>query len=690
MTLLLGIDTGGTYTDAVLYDRAARRVVASAKALTTRHDLAVGVGEAMARALAAPGRADETVALVSLSTTLATNAIVEGQGGRVCLLLIGFEPAMLERAGLRRALEGDPVVSLAGGHNSAGEAQLPLDLEAARAAILEHAPAVEAFAVAGQFAVRNPTHERAVAALVRALTDRPVTCGHELTAGLDAPRRALTTLLNARLIPLLDGLIRAVQARMAETGLDAPLMVVRGDGTLVAAAAALDRPIETLLSGPAASIAGARALTGLDDALVSDIGGTTTDVAVLAGGRPALAPEGPLVGGWRTMVEAVAVQTSGLGGDSWVRLGPGGALRLGPRRALPLSLLAQEHPSVLDLLRRQAERPLRGEDEHAGCFAVAVRPGAAPPAGLRQVEAELLAAAQGAPLPLQGRIGNYLEARALDRLIDRGLLGLSAFTPSDAGHVLGLQQGWSREAARLGAAHLARLRARARDAEPETPEALSKVVREALTRGSAECLVDAAFVPERPAGAINGRSLGAAVLDRALRPERGSASGPVPLIDIALRLTRPLVALGAPAAAVYPAVAERLNAELVLPEDAAVANAVGAAAGDVSQAVSAVITAPSEGVFRAHLVAGPRDFRDLEAAAEVAREECARLAGERAGLFGAAALAVTSERRDRTVQVGGTTLFVESVVTARASGLPDAEGAVGAPQSAPLQDPVAE
>lgn len=666
MALLLGIDTGGTYSDAVLYDRA-RGVLASAKALTTRHDLAAGIGEAIAAVLA---RATEPVGLVSLSTTLATNAIVEGQGGRVCLLLIGFEPAMRQRAGLDRALAGDPLVALAGGHDSAGEAQAPLDLEAARAAIAEHGPAVEAFAVAGQFAVRNPAHERAVAALVRELTDRPVTCGHELSAGLDAPRRALTTLLNARLVPLLDRLIRAVRARLTALGVEAPLMVVRGDGSLVAAAAALDRPIETLLSGPAASLAGARALTGLEDALVSDIGGTTTDIAVLAEGRPALAADGALVGGWRTMVEAVAVHTSGLGGDSWVRL-ERGAVRLGPRRALPLSLLAAEQPAVLEPLRRWAEAPLRGEDDYAGCFAVARGREGASDAGLRRSEAELLAAAADGPLALSGRITNYLEARSLDRLVDRGLLTLAAFTPSDAAHVLGLQQGWCREAASLGAALLGRLRGRALGRAPESPEAVSRDVREALVLGSAECLVEAAVAGDAPGAWRDIGAFGRTVLDRALRPERA----PAPLLDVAFRLTRPLVALGAPAAATYPAVAERLNAELVLPEQAGVANAVGAAAGDVAQAVSVLITAPSEGRYRAHLMQGPRDFNDLDDAAEVAREECERLAGERMALAGADGYRVVSARQDRRVQAaGGLTLFIESLVTARAEGRPRAAG----------------
>src|SRR5690606_27963105 len=162
-----------------------------------------------------------------------------------------------------------------------------------------------------------------------------------LTSKLGGPRRALTTLLNARLISMIDRLIAATEGFMSMRGIACPLMVVRGDGALVSAAFARARPIETILSGPAASLVGACHITGLHDAVVSDIGGTTTDVAVLDGGRPRLDPEGATVGGFRTMVEAVSMRTFGLGGDSEVALEAGvlePKILLGPRRLVPLSL----------------------------------------------------------------------------------------------------------------------------------------------------------------------------------------------------------------------------------------------------------------------------------------------------------------------------------------------------------------
>jgi N-methylhydantoinase A/oxoprolinase/acetone carboxylase beta subunit len=179
--------------------------------------------------------------------------------------------------------------------------------------------------------------------LVTEITGKPVSCSHHLSARLNGPKRSLTAVLNARLIGLIDRLITRARSRLRELGVTAPLMVVRGDGALISAEFALERPIETILSGPAASIVGARWMTGARDALVSDIGGTTTDIALLRDGRPAIDPDGARVGAYRTMVEAVAMRTTGLGGDSEVHFvteGLRSGLRLGPRRVLPTALIA--------------------------------------------------------------------------------------------------------------------------------------------------------------------------------------------------------------------------------------------------------------------------------------------------------------------------------------------------------------
>jgi N-methylhydantoinase A/oxoprolinase/acetone carboxylase beta subunit len=252
--LWLGLDTGGTFTDAVLL-AGGRRVIASAKALTTPWNLAIGLGMAIRAVLAQlpadVGRAE--VSLVSVSTTLATNAVVENRFSPVCALLIGFDDAMAERSGIATRGAG-AVVRVDGGHSATGEEWRALDERAIEAAIAEHDPRVEAFAVAANFSVRNPAHELRARQIVRALSKKPVTCAHELSSKLDAPRRALTAVLNARLTPQIRHLIEALSRVLIEESIEAPLMIVKGDGSLMRADVALECPVETILSGPAASV----------------------------------------------------------------------------------------------------------------------------------------------------------------------------------------------------------------------------------------------------------------------------------------------------------------------------------------------------------------------------------------------------------------------------------------------------
>ncbi|MFC6491274.1 hydantoinase/oxoprolinase family protein, partial [Nitratireductor sp. GCM10026969] len=281
---------------------------------------------------------------------------------------------------------------------------------------------------------------------------------HELSVRLGGPRRALTTLLNARLIALIDRLIAAAGGFLETRGITAPLMVVRGDGALVSADLARVRPIETILSGPAASLVGAHHLTGIDEAVVADIGGTTTDVALLFKGRPRLDPQGAMVGGYRTMVEAVAMRTFGLGGDSEVSLENGTldpVLRLGPRRLVPLSLAETLFPgAVLPQLERQLRRGQPARLDGRFVFSTGLPERYA--AGLSASEGRLYARLGPAPLPLDTVLGGGTELAVMERLVARGLVQISGFTPSDAAHVAGGQKGWDIAAARVGAALFAR------------------------------------------------------------------------------------------------------------------------------------------------------------------------------------------------------------------------------------------
>lgn len=183
----IGIDTGGTYTDAVIIDTADHSVVAAAKSITTRGDLSIGVIESLDKTLlAAADRVScQDIRLVSLSTTLATNALVEGKGSAVAVVLVGFDDKMLERSELQKAIPTAHIIRIAGGHKYDGTEQDELDTAALLAALDSCRDKVDAYAVAAVYSVRNDSHERKVQQFIREHTGCPVTASCELSAALN-------------------------------------------------------------------------------------------------------------------------------------------------------------------------------------------------------------------------------------------------------------------------------------------------------------------------------------------------------------------------------------------------------------------------------------------------------------------------------------------------------------------------
>jgi N-methylhydantoinase A/oxoprolinase/acetone carboxylase beta subunit len=590
--------------------------------------------------------------------------LVEGQGGRVALIYIGIGDGALDRHGLQQALKGDPVLLLAGGHTHAGGEAAPLDVAALEAFLRTEGQGVTGFAVAGVFATRNPAHEQEAARIIHEMTGAPVTCSHELSARLNGPKRAVTAVLNARLIGMIDGLIGRAQDVLHDLGIAAPLMVVRGDGALMSAKQARARPIETILSGPAASIVAARWMTGLDQALVSDIGGTTTDVALIRDGKPAIDPAGAQVGGFRTMVEAVAMRTSGLGGDSEVHLnssGLEGGVTLGPRRVIPIALMAVEAPEVV---HRALDAQLRASTvgEYDGRFVRAMPGGSL--AGLSEREAGLLARIGSLVHPLGDVLRTRLEQGALVRLLDRGLVQLSGITPSDASHVLGRLDSWDQEASEKALGVCARRRSGSGNRLAADAQTLARMIVDQLTEQTSLTLLETVFAEEAEAFGEDPAQLARHVLlQKALAGHRG-------LLALDAGLNVDVVGLGASAPSYYPAVGERLRARMILPEHAGVANAIGAVVGRIMMRRSGSVTAPSEGRFRVHLDSGPVDYPNEQDALTALETALTQQAGAAAETAGAEDIHIHVERDIRTAQIEAREVFVEAVLTVEASGRP--------------------
>ncbi|MHB8997605.1 MAG: DUF1638 domain-containing protein [Armatimonadota bacterium] len=650
----LGIDAGGTYTDCVLYDLDHRKVICKAKALTTHHNLSVGIDEGL-RKLSLPEGLQ--VALVALSTTLATNSIVEGKGGRPGAII------MTPLSHNASDFNWRPLKFVGGALDIRGNEQSAPDREEIAQAVRELLDeGVDAFAVSGYASVRNPEHELLVREVIAEQCGLPIVCGHELSSRLDYLARANTAILNARLLSVIGKLLEAVRSSLSAIGVAAPIMVVKGDGSLINEQTARERPVETILSGPAASVSGARHLTEVSEGIVFDMGGTTTDTAVLAQGLVRINPEGATVGGWRTSVEAADIATVGLGGDSHISFNADRELLVGPRRVLPLCYLAAESEDVKATLERLDPKTItnRGNSQALEFFRLGRDHEDAP---LDERSLGLLAALQEGPLSRErlARAIDLVEASLLrtEKLEDMGYIQRSALTPTDLLHVTGEFMAWDAEAARLALGFFAGLYG----AEPEV---VIELVREQIVRRL--CLqvihhVSGRAFDER--AALKGEDY---LLDLALG---GTEAGP---LAVSLKYEDTIVALGAPVQPFFPEVARRLNARLVIPEHAEVANAIGAVASEVVVRERAIVRPGELSAYVVHTRSGKREFEKLETAVAAARADAERLAVERASRSGAASPRVRLDVDERRgLLADGAEELIEVIVEATAAGRPELE-----------------
>lgn len=353
------------------------------------------------------------------------------------------------------------------------------------------------------------------------------------------------------------------------------------------------------------------------------------------------------------------MRTWGLGGDSEVHLLPGlaGDLHLGPRRVMPVSLLARDHPA---LVHRVLDAALAAEraDEEAGRFVLPLW-GATPPAGLDSREAAVADRLAQGPLPLAQATRTRPEGAALNRLVTRGLAMISAVTPTDASHVLALQADFDGEAARKALTLLARRRTGAGERLAATPELLARAILDRLTHQTSLALLEAAFAEEGwpEPEALARHSLTQAGLD-----------GHDGIIRTRLNIGVPVIALGASAATHYPAVGARLGTRAIVPEHAEVANAVGAVVGRVSVAVEGTVTSPAPGAFIAHLPSGPQRFGDSATALAALQDALDEEALQRARAAGAAEVELLRARDLREAEVEGSPMFVEARLRVTAQG----------------------
>ncbi|MDQ1254756.1 MAG: hypothetical protein QG646_4026 [Euryarchaeota archaeon] len=541
MHFSLGIDAGGTYTDAVIISDSNGEVVESSKALTTYPDPLIGMKNAIDKLN--PVHLKD-IKLVSLSTTLSTNTILESTGFPVGLIMIGdyLIPANPPT---------DYWIAVSGGHDSDGKELKTLDLASVKEFASRVKDKVSSFAVSSYFSNRNSDHELAVKRTVKELTGHPVVCGHELSQDLGAYERAVTAFLNAQLIPITHRFIQSIVEEFKARGINANLLMMKCDGSVVGIEEALEKPIETIFSGPAASLVGASHLSRLDTFVMIDVGGTSTDVAMMQNGIPQISSSGAVVGGWQTRVRAIRMETSATGGDShvWVK---GESIYIGPRRVIPLSRASLIYPGFKEKLRRnKVSKGYLCENIQITKFFI--RTGFEP-IELKAGEREIYSYIEDQPVSF-GDLLIALKKRPspsiLDSLIQKRLIQAIGFTPTDALHVLGEYLEWDVEAARIGAFMLGR-------AFRQSPEAFSEDVKHRVSRNIAEDLM-AYLIEGMPRDEI----------DRVL-PGKNFTHFSIGI---------PVVLLGGPVKAYVENLGKLVNADFRVPEYADVGNAVGALVG---------------------------------------------------------------------------------------------------------------
>jgi N-methylhydantoinase A/oxoprolinase/acetone carboxylase beta subunit len=649
----LGIDAGGTYTDAVVYDLEKNLTICKAKALTTRWDFTVGIRKAMEGL-------DQTclnkIELVALSTTLATNAIVENEGQKVGLLLMppyGHD--------VIKDIPYHPRATIKGQLEISGRELIPVNPDEVRSVVEQMVEKhhVTAFAVSGYAGSVNPDHELQVKKIIHEQTGLFVSCGHELSDTLNFQTRAATAMLNARIIPRLASLLIDLEKVMDDYGIKAPVVVVKGDGTLMSSEMAKMRPVETILSGPAASVAGARHLTGLDDAMVVDMGGTTTDTAAISRGMVSLNDQGSNVGGHRTHVKALDISTSGLGGDSLI-LYEKGKFHIGPKRVAPIAWLGQYYPgtdAALDFIKEN----LRHYSRTTMTMQIIAKTGDKKDTPLNPIEEKILTLLEQRPysidelVPLTGVLSEW--TLPLHRLEERFIIQRCGLTITDLLHIDGRFKKWDAESSERYAGFYSILTGipLAGIIDLLMDMGVKKLALELLKHGLDD--VDPDELDKNPAcKTLINHLLG----------------GQHPNYEVAINYKHPVIGIGAPIGFFLPKAVTHFKTEAVIPEHADVANAIGAITSHVFIHKQLEIVPDEMGGYKIEGVPGICQFRDFDEADRFARQKLTEMVRKLALEAGTSARTITFETKDHMPIIAtGDPVFIKRTISATLKGQPD-------------------
>jgi N-methylhydantoinase A/oxoprolinase/acetone carboxylase beta subunit len=339
--MIIGLDVGGTHTDVVLLgDSGLEKEI---KVTTDPTNLFNSVLEGLDAITS--GIDPQQIHRIILSTTLTTNAIVQGKTAPVGMIVSsgpGIDPEYYRT--------NSHFFAVCGSIDHRGREIEPIDPVEIEHVIQQlHKEKIRYVGIVGKFSVRNPAHELQIKNMLHTSFDK-IFMGHRISGSLNFSRRIATTYLNAAVYPIHREFYRAVQKSLETKGLFQPIRLLKADGGNMKFESSVEYPTQTILSGPAASVMGAVTFGSEDqDTLVLDIGGTTTDMAVLINRAPVLNPLGIRLGPYKSLIRSLETLSIGLGGDSTVRIN-GGKIQVGPERSGPAMAYGGPAPTPTDAL----------------------------------------------------------------------------------------------------------------------------------------------------------------------------------------------------------------------------------------------------------------------------------------------------------------------------------------------------
>ena len=663
MRLGIGIDTGGTYTDAVLYNFDDRTILGSAKSLTTKNDLSIGILGAID---GLPAELVRQADVISLSTTLATNACVEDKGGQAKLIFFGGDKAIIDRNGKQYGLPPSDEICIQESYTTfSGESKREPDWERFERDIEHGFDHLDGVGILGMNSMKDGAAvEKKAKEIFQKKHNIPVVCGYELFSELNSLKRGASTLLNAGLFPVISEFLESVKKALAVRDIHpSSLVIVRSDGSLMSEEFASLRPVETLLCGPAASAIGCTGLTDDPNCIVVDMGGTTTDIAFIRDSLPVTITNGISIGRWKTFVNGLYVKTFGLGGDSAVHYN-GRKLHLEEYRVTPLCVAAASYPSVTENLRKlELKKHTRFLYEHYMLIKDIENN-----ARYTEEEQAFCRALKEKPLLITeaaAAIGKDMYSLKVDRLIRDGVVQLCGFTPTDVMHLRGDFDRYDSEASRLAAEFIAHNL-------DTTVETVCDRVYDEVKKKMYVNIVTALLENKYPDYMKNGinEDVERFILNNYESCKNGS---PDELFSTMFRTNYTLVGMGAPIRVFLEDVADMLGTRAVVPEHHEVANALGAVVGNVSVTCTVEIRPDNsaEGTYGYTVFGkdGKLSFEKLDAAVAFAVTEAETRAAEEAKRRGAVTdITVTSEVHTDGAETKEGNVYLGTFVTAHASG----------------------